>query len=148
MSVNWMIFFRPLLCLFLNLRRKFWVFLMQISWFRSIQTFFLITRTLVYSMIHALNGALLVDNWGTLWLSFETALSPTIRSFGEVKILNELRAFLVDIIDKTRANTKRLWLIVIACVYPGATFFIPLRDDTCHIFLRLLANGGLLTCTF
>lgn len=148
MSVSWMILFRPLLCLFLNLRRKFRILFMQISWFRSIQTFFLITWTLVYSMIHALNRPLLVYDWGTLWLSFETALTCTIWTFGEVKILNELRAFLVDVINETRAHTMRLWMIVIACIYPRAPFFLSFRDNTCHIFLRLLGNAGLWTGTF
>lgn len=148
MSVNWMIFFRPLLCLFLNLRRKFRMFLVQISWFRSIQTFFLITRTLVYSMIHALNWALLVDHGGALWLSFETTLTRTLCSNGKVKILDELRALLVDVINEPRTHTMRLLLIVIACVNPWATFFLPLRYYTCHIFMRLLTNCGLRACAF
>jgi hypothetical protein len=142
-----MILFRPLFCLFLNMRRKFRMILMQIVWFRSIQTFLLIAWPLVYSMIHALNRPLLIDDWGTLWFSFETALSSTILTFGEVKILNKLRAFLVDIIDVTRAHTMRLSVIVVACIYSRATLFLPFWDDTCHIFMMFFPNGGLRACT-
>lgn len=148
-SVDWMIFFWTLLWLFLNLRRKFRMFLVQISWFRSIQTFFFIAWTLVYSMIHALNRALLVNDRGSLRLPFKTALPSTDISFGEIKVLNELRAFLVDVIYETRTHTMRLLLMMIlARIYSWATFFIPFWNDTCHISLRFLTNRSLWACAF
>lgn len=131
MSFYWMILIRALLWLFLNLRWEFGVFLVQISRFWSIQTFFLITGALLYSMIHALNGTLLVDDrrW-PLRLAFETAFATSILTFGEIQVWNQLRALLVDIIDEPW--TDRM-LLILARVEPWPAFFLPLWYHTCHI---------------
>jgi hypothetical protein len=61
-------------------------------------------RVLLYNLFKALYGPFLIYNRGLLWLPIEAALASTLF---KIKVRDQLRAFLVDFINKAWVNA--LW---------------------------------------